>query len=57
MTCTDPNHPRYTTNRLLQAIDDGELNVECVLTSLLSYMSESEVREFARNELLIDTDE
>jgi hypothetical protein len=40
------NNARKATNLLLQAIDDGLLTSNYVLTSLLLHLSEHEVAEF-----------
>ena len=51
------NNVRKATNLLLQAIDDGLLTSDYVLTSLLLHLSEHEVAEFYQDFLREGHDE
>ena len=51
------NNVRKATNLLLQAIDDGLLTSNYVLTSLLLHLSEHEVAEFYQDFLREGHDE
>lgn len=44
---------REYTNRIISLIDEGVIDHETVLLEVLRWMSESEVREFALNNLYI----
>lgn len=39
--------PRYMTNKMLEMMDEGLLDPKNLVESLLIWMSEDEVREFA----------
>lgn len=48
---------RKYTNELIALCEDGLLSWELVVICCLKYMSESEVEDMARVNLLIDTDD
>lgn len=48
---------RRYTNKLLEMVDDGELDARAVLLVALSAMSEAEVESIARDDYGIDLDE
>lgn len=48
------NTTRETTNKIIQAIQDGTLDTEMVLLSCLHFMSEKDVKMMAKMEMLFD---
>lgn len=48
---------RNYTNLLLQKIEDGELDKDTVITALVNYMSEDDVRDCCIQEELLDEDD
>lgn len=55
MYATHPNHPRRNTNRLLEALDEGLLDKDYVLSAALSALSDAEVRQMMlANDILLE---
>ena len=51
MNTDNPSHPRYNTNKILQLLGEGMLDVDAVLNAALDSMSDSDVADMAeRNE-------
>ena len=49
---------REITNKILEAVEEGRLNKDTVITACLKYMSENEVADMAHaNEFFLDDDE
>jgi hypothetical protein len=49
---------REITNKILEAVEEGRLDKDTVITACLKYMSEYEVADMAHaNEFLLDDDE
>ena len=51
---------RRYTNYLLELVDDGMINKDCLIRDLLVWMSESDVSEFVRTSeygVLLDEDD
>lgn len=55
MNIDNPNHPRYNTNRLMAAIDEGMFSQEYVLNAALSALSDDEVHQMClANDILLE---
>lgn len=52
-------HPqvRQTTNRLIEAVEDGALSWEAIARSCLRYLSEADVADMAHVELLLEVED
>ena len=49
---------RDATNRILELVEEGEINTDELIHMLLMWLSEAEVKEMARaNDLLLDEEE